>query len=54
MMSNLTEAQLLAFVEKKGNQRKRAVFDFTKLQTSEAKNSGDMVNKLENSVIAAG
>lgn len=53
MMSNLTEEQLLAFVEKKGNQRKKAVFDFTKLQTSEAKLSGDMVNKIEKSVPAA-
>lgn len=49
-MSNLSEAQLLAFIEKKGNQRKKKVFDFTKMQTSESKFSGDMVNKIERSV----
>ena len=50
MLSNLSQAQLLEFVENKGNQRKRAVFDFTKLQTQEAKLSGDMVNRIEKCV----
>jgi hypothetical protein len=47
MLSNLSQAQLFEFVENKGNQRKRAVLDFTKLQTQEAKLSGDMVNRIE-------
>lgn len=50
MLSNLSQSQLLEFVENKGNQRKRAVFDFTKLQTQEAKLSGDMVNRIEKCV----